>query len=85
MRHDAFTPRTMIASSSGSYTHSRSRSRRHASHNVSHAPKYRNSSHDPSILFCTFDASYVLYCKNDKIVATNVGPKCKKGKTCIWV
>jgi hypothetical protein len=30
-------------------------------------------------------ASYVIHCKNDKIVATNVGPKCKKGKTCIWV
>jgi hypothetical protein len=40
MRYDAtFTPRTMIASSSGSYVHSRSRSRRHASHVVYHAPK----------------------------------------------
>jgi hypothetical protein len=36
-------------------------------------------------LFRTFDASYVIHCKKDKIVATNVGPKCKKGKNCIWV
>jgi hypothetical protein len=63
-RHDAvFTPRTMIASSSGSYAHSRSRPRRRATHVVSHAPKDRSTSHGPSILFCTFDASYVIYCK----------------------
>jgi hypothetical protein len=35
MRHNiAFAPRTMISSSSDSYAHSRSRSRRHASHVV---------------------------------------------------
>jgi hypothetical protein len=83
-RHDAvFTPRIMIASSSGSYAHSRSRPRCRASHVVSHAPKDRNASHGPSILFCTFDAPYLIYCKNDGIVATNVRPKCKRGKTCI--
>jgi hypothetical protein len=39
-RHDVvFTPRTMIASSSDYYAHSRSRPRRCASHIVSHAPK----------------------------------------------
>jgi hypothetical protein len=59
----------MIASSSGSYAHSRSIPRRRTSHVVSHAPKDRNSSHGPSILFCTFDASYVIYRKNDRIVA----------------
>jgi hypothetical protein len=48
---------------------------------VSHEPKDRNASHGPSILFHTFDASYVIYHKNDIIVAT----KCKKGKICIWV
>jgi hypothetical protein len=84
-RHDVvFTPRTMIASSSGSYAHSRSRPRRRTSHVDSHVPKDRNVYHGP-ILFRTFDASYVVYRKNDKIVATNVGPKCKKDKTCIWV
>jgi hypothetical protein len=86
MRHDdAFAPCTMIASSSGSYAHSRSRPRRRASHVVSHAPKDRNASYGPSFLFHTFDASYVLYCKNDRIVASNVGTKSKKGKPCIWV
>jgi hypothetical protein len=44
-----------------------------------------NVSHGPSMLFHTCDASYVLHCKNDKVVASNVGLKCKKGKTCIWV
>jgi hypothetical protein len=79
--HDGiFTPRTMFASSSDS---NRSKTRRHVSHVVSHAHKDRNSSHGPSILFHTFDASYVIHCKNDKIAAKNVGPKCKKGKTCM--
>jgi hypothetical protein len=76
------TPRTMHASSSDS---NMSRTRHHASHVVSHTPKDRNASHGSSILFRTFDASYVIHCKNDKIVATNVGPKCKKAKACIWV
>jgi hypothetical protein len=62
-----------------------SRTRRHASHVISHTPKDMNASHESSILFRTFDASYVIHCENDKIVATNVGPKCKKCKTCIWV
>jgi hypothetical protein len=39
----------VIASSSGSYAHSRSRSRRRASNVVSHAPKDRSASHGPSI------------------------------------
>jgi hypothetical protein len=84
-RHDVvFTPCTMIASSSGTYAHS-SRPRRRASHVVSHTLKNRNVYHGPSILFCTFDASYVIYRKDDRIVATNVEPKYKRGKTCIWV
>jgi hypothetical protein len=76
--NDSFTSCTMFASSSD---FNRSRTRRRA---VSHVPKDRNASHGPSILFHTFDASYVIHCKNDRIVATNVRPKCKKGKTCIW-
>jgi hypothetical protein len=81
--HDGiFTPRTMFASSSDT---NRSRTRRNASHVVSHASKDKNASHGPSILFHTFDVSYVIHCKNEKNVATNVGPKCKKGKTYIWV
>jgi hypothetical protein len=48
-RHDGFfTLRTMFASSSDS---SRSRTRRHASHVVSHVPKDRNASHGSSIFY----------------------------------
>jgi hypothetical protein len=72
----------MFASSSDSI---RSITRCHASHVVSHAPKDMIASHGPSIIFRTFDASYVIYCNNDRIVATNLGPKCKKCKSCIWV
>jgi hypothetical protein len=79
--HDGvFTPHTIFALSSDS---SRSRTRRHVSHVISHVPKDRNASHGPSILFHTFYASYVIHYKNDRIIATNMGPKCKKGKTCI--
>jgi hypothetical protein len=43
-RHDVvFTPRTMIASSSGPYAHNRNRPRRRASHDVSHSPKDMNA------------------------------------------
>jgi hypothetical protein len=71
----------MTASSSSSHSHGRPR---HHNPAVSNAPKDRNASHGPSMLFHTFDASYVLYCRNDRVVACIVGPKCK-GKTCIWV
>jgi hypothetical protein len=80
-RHDAvFAPRAMNASSSSSYAHGRSRPRRCAFNVVSHAP--RNTS---SMLYHTYDTSYVLHCKYGKVYAKNVGPKCKRGKTCIWV
>jgi hypothetical protein len=38
-----------------------------------------------TMLYHTYDASFVLMCKNDKIFARNLGPKCKRDKTCIWV
>jgi hypothetical protein len=79
--HDAaFDSHTMFASSSSSYAHG---PRRHVHHVASHAP--RNASNGPTMLYQTYDASFVLLCKNDKIVARNLGPKCKKDKTCIWV
>jgi hypothetical protein len=80
-RHDVvFDSYAMYASSSSSYVHGRKRPRRHA---VSHA--HRNASNGPNMLYHTYAASYVLTCKNDKVVAKNLGPKCKKDKTCIWV
>jgi rhodanese-related sulfurtransferase len=54
-------------------------------HAGSHVPKARNASHGHSVSYRTFDASYILYCKSGHVVASNVAPKCKKGKTCIWV
>jgi hypothetical protein len=84
MRYDAIYASHAISSSSAS-SHGRSRTRRHAHHDVSHIPRTRSASHGPSMLYCMFDASYVLYSKLCKVCASNVGPKCKKGKTCIWV
>jgi hypothetical protein len=84
MRHDAvFDSHAMLALSSSSFGHGRSIYRRHVHNVVSHAP--RNAPNDQTMLYHTYGASYVLYYKNDKVIAKNVGPKCKKGKTCIWI
>jgi hypothetical protein len=80
-RHDAtFNSHAMFAYSS-SFTHGRNRPRHH--HNASHAP--RKASTGPTMLYQTCDASFVLLCKNDEVVARSLGPKCKRDKTCIWV
>jgi hypothetical protein len=80
MRHDVvFDSHDMFASSSSSFAHGRSRSRHHVHNVVSNAPNGQ------TMLYHTYDASYVLYYKNDKVVAKNVGHKCMKGKTCIWI
>jgi hypothetical protein len=82
--HDAaFDSHAMFASSSSTHTHSRCRPRHHDHHVVSHAP--RIATNDLTMFYHTYDASYVLHCKNNKVIARNVGPKCKGGKTCIWV
>jgi hypothetical protein len=84
VRHDVvFDSHAMFASSSSSYDHGRNRSRCHVHHVGSHAP--RNASSSPTMLYHTHDASFVLMCKNDKVVARKLGPKCKRDKTCIWV
>jgi hypothetical protein len=77
----AFNSHAMFASSSSSYAHGRNRPRRH--HAASHVP--RNASNGPTLLYQTYDASFVLLCKNDKVVARSLGLKCKRDKTCIWV
>jgi hypothetical protein len=43
------------------------------------------ASNDSNISFKTFDVSYVLTNKSDKIVAKYVGGKHKRSKTCVWV
>jgi hypothetical protein len=75
---DTFSSHAMFASSS-SYAHGRNRPRRH--HVASHAP--RKASARPTMLYQTCDASFVLTCKNDKVVARSLGPKCKRDTTCI--
>jgi hypothetical protein len=76
----AFSSHAMFASSS-SYAHGRNMPRRH--YTVSHAP--RRASTRPTMLYQTCDASFVLTCKNNKVVARSLGAKCKRDKTCIWV
>jgi hypothetical protein len=74
IRHDAaFDSHVMFASSSSSYAHGRSTPRCYVHHVVSHTP--RNATNGPTMLYRTYDASYVLNCKNDKVVARNVGAR----------
>jgi hypothetical protein len=83
-RHDVvFDSHAMYASSSSTHAHGRNRPRCHVHHVVSHAP--RNASNGPTMLYHTYDFSFVFICKNDKVVARNLGPKCKRDKTCIRV
>jgi hypothetical protein len=70
----------MFATSS-SYAHGRNRPRRN--HVVPHVP--RKVSTCPTTICKTCDASFVLTCKNAKVVARKLGAKCKRYKTCIWV
>jgi hypothetical protein len=70
----------MIASSS-TYDCSRNRPRRN--HVVSHVP--RKMCNEPTTVFQTCNTSFILSCKNAKVVARKLGSKCKGDKTCIWV
>jgi hypothetical protein len=70
-----------IFATSSSYARGRNRPRRH--HVAYHAP--RKASTRPNTLYQTCDASFILLCKNDKVVARSLGPKCNRDKTCIWV
>jgi hypothetical protein len=80
--HDtAFDSHAMFVSSSSFHAHGRSRPMRH--HVAYHVP--RNASNGPIMLYQTYDASFVLLCKNDKVVVRNLEPKCKREKTCIWI
>jgi hypothetical protein len=70
----------MVASSS-TYAYGRNRPRNN--HVVSHAP--RRACNGPTIVCHTCNTSFVLLCKNAKVVARKLGFKCKGYKTCIWV
>jgi hypothetical protein len=75
--HDS---RAMFASSS-TYAYGRNRPRRN--HVVSHAP--RKTCNGPTTVYHACNASFVLSCKNAKVVARKLGSKCKGYKTCIWI
>jgi hypothetical protein len=70
----------MFASSS-TYAYSRNSPR--GKHVVSHTP--RNTCNSPTTVYHACNASFVLSCKNAKVVARKLGSKCKGDKTCIWV
>jgi hypothetical protein len=82
LSHDAaaFNLHAMFASSS-TYAYGRNRSRRN--HVVSHAP--RKACTGPNTVYHACNASFVLSCKNAKVVARKLGSKCKGDKNCIWV
>jgi hypothetical protein len=84
VRHVVYVPHAMIASSSTSFSHGRTRCNVHHVNNVN-VPKKKIASTGLSISYCTFDAFYVPYCKSGKVVASHVGPRHKNGKTCVWV
>jgi hypothetical protein len=70
----------MFASSS---TYAYSRNRTMHNHVVSHAP--RKTCNSPTTVYHACNASFVLSCKNAKVVARKLGSKCKGDKICIWV
>jgi hypothetical protein len=60
-------------------------SSRHPTHVKMPKKKTPTTSNEPNVSFKTFDASYVLTNKSDKVVAKYVGGKHKGSKTCVWV
>ena len=72
------TSHAMFASSS---THDFGRSKPRCNHVVSHAP--RRVRNGPTIVYHACNTSFVLSCKNTKVVARKLGSKCKGDKTCI--
>jgi ubiquinone biosynthesis protein UbiJ len=60
-------------------------SSRHSTHVKIPKKKNPTASNGPNVSFKTFDASYVLTNKSDKVVAKYVGGKHKDSKTCVWV
>jgi hypothetical protein len=74
-----YDPNAMFASSS-TFVHGRSRPRK--SNIVHHVP--RKVCNKTTTIYNACNTSFVLMCKNEKVVARKLGSKCKGGKTCIW-
>jgi hypothetical protein len=79
--HAAYNDSHAMFASSSTFVHGRSRPRRN--HVVSHAP--RRMFNELSTIYHACNTSFVLSCKNTKVVAKKLGSKCKGDKTCIWV
>jgi hypothetical protein len=76
-RNHAFIYDRKIAS----HSHDYGRNRPRRNHIVSHAP--RKMCNKPSTIYHACNTSFVLTCKNTKVVARKLGSKCKGDKTCI--
>jgi hypothetical protein len=70
----------MFASSSA-FVHGRSRPRRNSA--TSYAS--RKVCNGPTTVYHACNTSFLLSCKNTKVVARKLGSKCKGDKKCIWV
>jgi hypothetical protein len=79
--HASYNDSHAMFASSSTFVHGRNRPRRN--HVVSHAP--RRMCTEPSTIYHACNTSFVLSCKNTKVVAKKLGSKCKGDKTCIWV
>jgi hypothetical protein len=83
--HAIYSPHAMIASSRTSFVNGKPRCNVHHAKNIN-VLKKKIASTGPFISYYhAIDVSYVIYCKSGKVVASHVGPKCKNGKTCVWV
>jgi hypothetical protein len=69
--HTAYNNSHAMFASSSTFVHGRSRPRKVCS--------------KPTTVFHAYNTSFVLSCKNEKVVARKLGSKCKGDKTCIWV
>jgi hypothetical protein len=79
--HTAYNDSHAMFTSSSTFVHGRSRPRKN--HVVHHVP--RKMCNKPTNIFNACNTSFVLSCKNEKVVARKLGSKCKGDKTCIWV
>jgi hypothetical protein len=79
--HAAYNDSHVIIASSSAFVHGRGRPRRNYA--TSHAS--RKVCNGPTTIYRACDTSFVLSCKNAKVVARKLGSKCKGDKTCIWV
>jgi hypothetical protein len=79
--HTAYNDSHAMFASSSTLVHGRSRPRRN--HVVPHVP--RKMCNEPTTVFHACNTSFVLSCKNEKVVARNLESKFKGDKTCICV